>query len=108
MDILWWHWLVLGLILVAAELAAASRWAADRTRTAVLPADWAKSLRLEPRAVTTDDRRILFAQDAQASPVELPSHSPVVFRRLVVGAVFDRAGGNIPVVYITIRGWAEE
>jgi hypothetical protein len=92
----------------AADLASISGWAKEQTQGAKLSPGWLASLPMHPVAVSHDGAQILFAQEAGESNVVLPSHSPVVFRRVLAVPVFDRTSGTIPRVYITIRGWAEE
>lgn len=89
------------------QLASISRWAADQTRSATLPRGWAARIPWEHRG-SGPGGQILFAQTAQESTAELPSHSPLVRRRVIVAPVYNPATRNIARVYISIQGWAEE
>lgn len=91
----------------AAELVAISRWAAEQTRSAHLPAGWIDRMPMafQGRNAAGD---LLFSQDAESSTVDLPTHAAVVHRRLIVAAAYDPAAARITDAYITIRGWAEE
>jgi hypothetical protein len=90
-----------------AKLADLSRWAKEQTRGAVLPADWATNLRLEPKGVSADGTRVLFSTTRDTAP-PLPSHSPLVHRQLILAAVFNTSTQCITDVYVTIQGWVEE
>ena len=90
----------------ADDLAAISRWAADQTRRAALPAGWAVRMPMDPLGVRGGVA--IFGQDAQSSTLALPSHAPIVHRRALLRAEYDRAGGRITRVIVTIGGWAEE
>jgi hypothetical protein len=84
-----------------------SRWAAAQTRDFKPSTNWISKLPMHPAGLSMDGKRILFGQDTEEG-IPLPAHSPIVFRRLLVGAVFDREAKTITKVYITIRGWREE
>ena len=73
-----------------------------------LETGWTSGMPMEPLASTPDGRFVLFGQRAEQSPVALPTNQPLVFRRLVVLASYDRSVQSINTVYATIRGWAEE
>jgi len=91
------------------NLVEISRWAKRETMGATLPRGWPERLPMSPIGATADGRTVLFGQsEAAQSPVELPSHTSVVHRRLLAAAAYDRQAGAITAVYVTIRGWAEE
>ena len=91
---------------MAEDLAAISRWAADQTRRAALPTGWAMRMPMDPLGVRGDVA--VFGQDAQRSTLALPSHTPIVYRRVLLRAEYDRAAGGVRRVIVTIGGWAEE
>lgn len=90
------------------KLAEISRWSKDQTKAARLEPGWLAGLPMNLRGGTADGWRLLFGQEAQESPAELPSHAGNVHRRILVAPVFDRGSKAITRVYISIGGWAEE
>ncbi len=90
-----------------AALAEISRWAKEQTAGAPLSPGWLDALPMDPMG-RTDAGLAVFGQSAEQSTAVLPSHSPLVRRRLIVAPVFDPATRTIPIVFVTIRGWAEE
>lgn len=89
------------------KLVGISRWAQEQTRKTVLLDDWITNAPMNPVGATKDGKRVLFGQETEQG-VPLPVHAPLVFRRLMVGAVYDRDTESIATIYITIRGWREE
>ena len=89
------------------QLARISGWAPGLTATCTLPEDWIARMPMAPIG-TTARGEVVFGQTAEQSPVNLPSQSGVVYRRVIVAAAVDPATRTIPRVYVTIRGWAEE
>ena len=85
-----------------------ARWAADETAGFSFPAGWIDSMPMYPLGSSADGARILFGQRSQDSTLDLPSHSPLVHRRVVLAAVFDRTDRVIPQIYVSIRGWVKE
>jgi hypothetical protein len=91
------------------NLVEISRWGKMQTMGATLPRGWTASLPMNPLGATADGRTLLIGQrEAQESPVQLPSHAPIVHRRLLAAAAYDTRSGTITAVTVTIRGWAEE
>jgi len=84
-----------------------SRWAKTQMASYTLPENFGKGAKFSQVSFSKDKRKILFSQDIQDG-IPLPSHSPIVFRRLLFGAVFDLETRKIERVLITIRGWVEE
>ena len=91
----------------AESLRTLSRWAKAEMASFTLPADWLPPLPMEPVAHSADRHQVLFSQDVSRG-FPLPSHHPLVFRRLVVAVEFDTQKSQIKRVFITIRGWREE
>jgi hypothetical protein len=89
------------------ELTGISRWARGLMPGHTLPEDWIGRMPMEPVG-TTAQGEVVFSQTPEQSPVDLPSQTAIVRRRLIVAAVVDPASRTIPRVYVTIRGWAEE
>lgn len=91
----------------ADSLRRISRWAAEPMKTFSLPADWLKHIALRPMASTADERIIRFSQHKEEG-YPLPSHHPLVFRRLLLCADYDRRERKIVRIIVTINGWVEE
>ena len=89
------------------KLMSISRWAKEEMKAYILPEKELKKIIMDALESSEDGRYIHFSQKAEQGLV-LPSHSPVVFRRMVLYAVYDIKNNNISKVYVTIRGWAEE
>jgi hypothetical protein len=89
------------------SLITISRWAVTETKGLSLTKGWIAHVPMHPIGLTQDGNQALFSQSTQEG-IPLPAHSPIVRRRLVVAAVYDRARHSVPQVYISIRGWAEE
>ncbi|NLI79921.1 MAG: hypothetical protein GX442_26180 [Candidatus Riflebacteria bacterium] len=85
-----------------------SRWARGETTSFVPPARWPETLDLEPLGRDPATGRWLFGLPPERSPVALPAHSPLVFRRVVAFAWFDPGSRRLDRVILTIRGWREE
>ncbi len=90
----------------AASLADISRWAKEQTAGTSLPPRWPAKLPLKPTGCDAGGK-VLFTHSV-ADGIKLPSHQPIVHRRLVIAAVYDVSAGMIETVYVTIKGWAEE
>ena len=84
-----------------------SRWARPQMASFTLPEHWLEKLSMEPIAHASDQRKVLFSQTV-SNGLPLPSHSPLVFRRVLAAAEFDTRERRIRKVFITIRGWREE
>ena len=91
----------------AQSLTDIARWAKEQTARARPAPNWPAKLSLQPHGLDESGDKLLLTHEIPQG-VELPSHSPIVHRRLVIAAVFDVSAGMIETVYITIRGWAEE
>ena len=89
------------------SLAAISKWAISETKAFSLATDWLRTIPMRPMRATADGKRILFGQYKEEG-FPLPSNNPIVYRRLVVSAHFDRAKQAITRVIISIGGWVEE
>lgn len=98
---------------VASQVSAArsgeiSRWAKTRTLGVQLPPGWIEHVALRPVGSDASGQFLLFAMEPHESSVILPTHNPLVRRRLVLGAILDRHRQVIDRVYVTIGGWVEE
>jgi len=91
----------------AESLLGISNWAKEQMKGFAPPEGWIESIPMHPSKTSRDGRRILFTQETEEG-FALPSHSPIVFRRIVLGAVYDRQSHIVTTVYVTIRGWIEE
>lgn len=89
------------------SLRRISRWAAEQMQTLALPSDWIEKIPLRPIASSLDDRLIRFGQFKEEG-FPLPSHHPLVFRRLLLFVDYDRHEQSITQVIVTISGWVEE
>jgi len=96
-------------IVTRARLGAISRWAREETLAAGAnwKPGWIRRLPMFP-VERRDDGTILLSQTCPCDGLTLPSHSPLVFRRLLVRARFRTADRTIDRVWVTIRGWREE
>jgi hypothetical protein len=89
------------------DLKAISRWSTAQMEGFVPAAGWIRHLPMAPMGSLGDS--VVFGQaEPQSSPVILPSERPIVHRRLVVAAAYDRARKQIASIVVSIRGWAEE
>ena len=91
----------------AKSLADISRWAKTQTQRATLPPHWPAKLTLKPSGCDASGQRIRFSHPVEQG-VELPSHQPLVRRRVVITTVFNLPTQRIETVTVTIRGWVEE
>lgn len=89
------------------SLQRISRWAKAEMKTLVLPSDWPKQMPLRPSASTAENRMVRFGQFKEEG-YPLPSHHPLVFRRLLLCVDYDRGEQRITQVIVTINGWVEE
>jgi hypothetical protein len=88
-------------------LLSISLWAKEQMKEFVLPCSWISTMDMEVVASSQDKRYIIFSQQIEKG-YPLPSHNPVVFRRIILGVVYDTIEKNIPKVFVTVRGWKEE
>jgi hypothetical protein len=91
----------------ADSLVHLSKWAVEQMKSVTLPADWSKQIPMRPLGVSADEKMIRFGQYKEEG-FPLPSHHPLVFRRLVLHADYDRAQRTIARVMVSIQGWVEE
>ena len=84
-----------------------SRWAVEEMKTFAPARGWAQNLPMQPLFSSDDERYILFSQEPERG-FPIPSHHPIVFRRIVLAAVYDTKTKSILEIYVTIRGWKEE
>jgi hypothetical protein len=89
------------------SLRGVSRWAKEEMENFSLPEDWLEKIPLRPMASFGDERLVRFGQFKEEG-LPLPSHHPLVFRRLVLFADFDRRTQTIVQVIVSINGWVEE
>lgn len=85
-----------------------SRWAKTEMASFSLAPDWWGKIPMAPLGLASDSRQWLFGGTPETSGVPLPSHSPLVFRRIVLFAWFDPVSARVTGVVATIRGWCEE
>jgi hypothetical protein len=92
-----------------ATLGAISRWAKAETVAAQLPASWPQQLfpYLAPVASAPESDEIWLFHDISHG-IPLPSHHPLVFRRLMIGVAVRKSPCTITKIVVTIRGWREE
>jgi hypothetical protein len=72
------------------------------------PPGWAAGLSLAPLHQAPGGQGTVLGLQPESSPVRLPSHAPIVQRRVVLAALYDPARDAISAVWVSIRGWAEE
>ncbi|MBI3039460.1 hypothetical protein HYY75_10540 [bacterium] len=72
-----------------------------------LPFNWIRKIPMKPLWIEKKTGFFVFGQEV-IEGLELPSHSPIVFRRLIVRAFFDPKNQSIGKIQISIRGWREE
>ena len=87
------------------KLVEISRYAKNKMESFTLPAGWVDTLEFVPLAV--EDGVVIFGNKTR-SGVPLPSHSPIVFRKLVTRVHVSIADNAVTKVIVTIRGWCEE
>ncbi|MDZ7273736.1 MAG: hypothetical protein ONB51_03930 [candidate division KSB1 bacterium] len=88
-------------------LASLSRRAAAEVTALQLPERWWEKIPLRPVGVSADRRLILFGQFKEEG-LPLPSHHPLVFRRLTLFAGYDPHRQRLATVIVSIGGWVEE
>ncbi len=93
--------------LTADTLASLSRWAAAETKAVQLPARWWEEIPLRPVGISRDQQVVLFGQFKEEG-LPLPSHHPLVFRRLVLFAGYQPHQQRLASVIVSISGWVEE
>lgn len=93
--------------LTTEALIGISRWAKSEMATCTISLEQIASLSFGPEAQTTNREQVLYSQSIQDG-IPLPSHHPLVFRRLLVAVAFDTATRRVSRIFITIRGWREE
>eukprot|EP01105_Mastigella_eilhardi_P012936 TRINITY_DN2949_c0_g1_i1.p1 TRINITY_DN2949_c0_g1~~TRINITY_DN2949_c0_g1_i1.p1 ORF type:complete len:165 (-),score=39.11 TRINITY_DN2949_c0_g1_i1:97-591(-) len=99
----------------AARVVALSRWARQQTEQGadpeadheMLPAGWVDTVPMSLLEMHAEAGRAVYGCDTEEG-LPLPSHSPIVFRRLVLRAELDCARNVLIRVYVTIKGWREE
>ncbi len=89
------------------SLRGISRWAEAEMKGFTLPADWLEKIPLRPVASFGDEPLVRFGQFKEEG-LPLPSHHPLVFRRLVLFVDYDRRTHAIVQIIISINGWVEE
>lgn len=90
-----------------AILLSISLWAKEQMKGYTPPQGWLRKIPMHQVGMSEDKLSVLFFQETEQG-FPLPSHSPIVFRRLMVAAVYNTNTKAIPKVYVTIRGWREE
>lgn len=89
------------------SLRGVSLWAREEMKSFSLPEDWLEKIPLWPMASLGNEQLVRFGQYKEEG-LPLPSHHPLVFRRLVLFADFDRSTQRIVQVIVSISGWVEE
>lgn len=89
------------------SLAQISRWAVDEMKSFRLPEKWWEKIPLRPMGVSADSQTILFGQYKEDG-LPLPSHSPIVFRRLILAVCYHLPSQSLDKVIVSIGGWVEE
>ncbi|NUO80953.1 hypothetical protein HUU05_12810 [candidate division KSB1 bacterium] len=89
------------------SLLRISRWAVAEMKAVTLSSAWFEKIPLRPIASSADDRLVRFAQFKEEG-YPLPSHHPLVFRRLLLYVDYDRHAQTIAQIFVTISGWVEE
>ena len=84
-----------------------SRWAKENMKNYSISPGWIKKLPMTALMTDEKEKYVLFSQETEKG-FPLPSHHPIVFRRLMVAAIYDLEKQNIDKVFVTIRGWKEE
>lgn len=84
-----------------------SKWAKEKMKGYHPPAGWIQKLPMKPTGMSEEERYLFLFQEPEEG-FALPSHLPIVFRRLMVGVLYDTQANNIIRIYVTIRGWKEE
>ena len=84
-----------------------ARWAKSQTQSFHLRPDWAVNLPFEPLGFGASGT-IVFGQLNVCDGFPLPSHSPLVFHRLLLFIELDQNTAELAKLFVTIRGWREE
>lgn len=101
---------------LAASVAAAltpevlqriSHWSKAEMATCTVTEEQLSHLPFVQVAQTAEREQILYSQDVEEG-IALPSHHPLVFRRLLVALAFAPQAQRITRVFVTIRGRREE
>lgn len=85
-----------------------SRWAKEPMASFTLSDGWWKAVPLTPLCRASEPGSWLFGCLSQNSKSILPSHSPIVIRRIVVFVWYNQEKNSIYRIAVTIRGWREE
>lgn len=93
--------------ITADTLASLSRWAVTETKAVQLPARWWEKIPMRPVGISRDQQVVLFGQFKEEG-LPLPSHNPLVFRRLILFAGYHLHRQRIASVILSISGWVEE
>jgi hypothetical protein len=88
-------------------IVAISSWAKNEMRGFHLPAHWLADMPMTMQGALFDQSQLIFGPTENTGLV-LPSHSPLVFRFLMVFAQYHRVHKRITNVTVTIRGRLEE
>lgn len=104
-----WHREAAGICrrITADTLAGLSRWATAETKDLQLPARWWEKIPMRPVGLSTDRQIVLFGQFKEEG-LPLPSHHPLVFRRLILFAGYQPQRQHLTTVIVSISGWVEE
>ncbi len=89
------------------SLLRISRWAVAEMKNLSLPVEWPAKIPLRLIAASRDQRLIRFGQFKEEG-FPLPSHHPLVFRRLLLYVDYDRTERRVVQINVTINGWVEE
>lgn len=89
------------------SLVQISRWAGDLMKAVQLPEKWWEKISLRPMGASADGQTILFGQFKEDG-LPLPSHSPLVFRRLILAVCYHQPSQSLDKVIVSIGGWVEE
>jgi hypothetical protein len=89
------------------SLSRISRWAKEQMKSFQLPANWWEKIPMRPMGASADSQTILFGPFKEEG-LPLPSHHPLVFRRLVISACYHLPTHTLTRVIVSIGGWVEE
>ncbi len=93
--------------ITADTLASLSRWAATETKAMQLPTRWWEEIPMRPVGISRDQEVVLFGQFKEEG-LPLPSHNPLVFRRLSLFAGYHLHRQSLVSIIVSISGWVEE
>lgn len=91
-----------------ARLAEISRYAQTETAKARLQPGWIDLLPMKAIRSQSDGPFVLIGCSAYDSGASLPTSQPIVRRRIIIAAKFNRDTDAIKCVYVSIGGWVEE